>query len=601
MMMGSRFLWKLYAGYSALILLSTAVVGGLVAQRTEQDSLEEIQQSLRARAVLLKDLAAQSLETSPDPTLQERIHMLGTEIDTRLTVIRTDGEVIADSEISPAGMDNHANRPEILAVDLHGIGVATRFSNTMGMNMMYLALPVQDDNYLLGYVRTSLPLSMIDNRLSHLRTVVVLGSGLAGIVALVLGFFLAKRFVKPLTSMTAVAESMACGNYDQRLSIAGKDEIGKLAQALNRMAQSCRNQMEAINTDRNKLSAILAGMVEGVIAIDWNERVVHMNEAAGEILSVSPEESMDKPISVVTPLHEFYETLRNTLYDEIGMKRELRLKTGQRDQIIGMHTSPLYDGQEKLVGAVVVLYDVSELRGLEGILRDFMADASHELKTPITAIRGLVETLIEDREMASEDHERFLVKIQRQSIRLSAIVTDLLMLSRLESENGGFESVPLDLRDIILDSARILTPTDEKRSITLETQAPDTPLEVMGDEEALCQVINNLLDNAFKYTPNGGKVTIRLQSTWNNAVIEVQDTGIGIEPAYKNRIFERFYRVDKARSRELGGTGLGLSIVKQIVLAHGGHVSVNSIPGTGSTFRVSLPLASAPIQTVLHQ
>lgn len=601
MMMRSRFLWKLYAGYSALILLSTVVVGGLIAQRIERDSFEEIQQSLRAQAVLLKDLAAQFFETSPDLTFQERIHALGTEIDTRLTVIRTDGVVIADSKKNPVGMDNHANRPEILAVGLHGVGVVTRFSSNMGIEMMYFALPVQDGNRLLGYVRASLPLSVIDNRLNHLQAVVALGSGLAGIVALVLGFLLARRFLKPLTSMTAVAESMALGNYDQRLSIAGKDEIGKLAQALNRMAKNCHNQMEAINTDRNKLSAILAGMVEGVVAVDWNERVVHMNEAAGQILDVSPEESMDKPIGVVIHLPEFCEALRNTLYDGIEMKRDLRLKTRRRDQVIEMHASPLYGGQGELVGAVVVLYDVSELHRLERILRDFMANASHELKTPITAIRGLVETLIEDREMTSEDHERFLVRIQRQSMRLSSIVTDLLTLSRLESESGGFESVPLDLRDTILDSARILPPAGEKRGISLETQVPDTPLEVAGDEEALCQVINNLLDNAFKYTPDGGQVWIRLQSVGNNAIIEVQDTGIGIEPSHQNRIFERFYRVDKARSRELGGTGLGLSIVKHIVLTHGGHVSVVSIPGTGSTFRVSLPLASAPLPTVLRQ
>ena len=243
------------------------------------------------------------------------------------------------------------------------------------------------------------------------------------------------------------------------------------------------------------------------------------------------------------------------------------------------------------MGAVVVLHDVSRLERLETVRRDFVANASHELKTPITAIRGLVETLIDDKEIAPETQERFLTKIRDQSGRLSAIVTDLLTLSRLEAESGDSRYTPLDLREPVLASAQALTPAAEEKGIVLETQLPDVRVEVAGDNEALGQVVTNLLDNALKYTPKGGKVWVRLTSQSGNAVLEVQDTGIGIEPRDRERIFERFYRVDKARSRELGGTGLGLSIVKHIVLAHNGKVSVDSTPGTGSTFRVSLPLA----------
>jgi two-component system phosphate regulon sensor histidine kinase PhoR len=220
-----------------------------------------------------------------------------------------------------------------------------------------------------------------------------------------------------------------------------------------------------------------------------------------------------------------------------------------------------------------------------------VSNASHELKTPITAIRGLVETLIDDDNIGPSKRERFLTKIRNQSLNLSSIVTDLLALSRLESERGAPEEFPVDLREAVSSEADALSPSSEQKGVVLEVDLPDTPIEVLGDEEALCQVVRNLLDNALKYTPNGGRVDVRVRRDGDEAVLEVQDTGIGIEPADQDRIFERFYRVDKARSRELGGTGLGLSIVKHIVLTHGGHVSVESVPGKGSTFRVSLPLA----------
>jgi two-component system phosphate regulon sensor histidine kinase PhoR len=322
---------------------------------------------------------------------------------------------------------------------------------------------------------------------------------------------------------------------------------------------------------------------------------VHLNEAAGKLLGASPKMSMDKPIWQVTRVWEVSEILGDALRDETDIQRNLQVVTQTKEQLIEMHASSLHDGQGNLVGAVVVLHDVTELHRLEMIRREFVANASHELKTPITAIRGLVETLIDDKELASLKRERFLGKIKDQSMRLSSIVTDLLTLSRLESERSKLEGVPFDLREIVVVSVKPFVSIGEERGIEVETEVPDTPIEIMGDEEALCQVVSNLLDNALKYTPKGGSVWVSLERKGDNGVIEVKDAGIGIEPKNQDRIFERFYRVDKARSRKLGGTGLGLSIVKHIAIAHGGYVTVDSISGMGSTFRVFLPLP--PIDT----
>lgn len=588
----SQFIWKLYAGYSALILFFAVVVVGLVTQRLEHDSRQEIEQSLEARAVLLQDLAGPQFETTSS-AFQGRVRALGDRIGTRLTVIRKDGLVIADSEEDPARMDNHGRRPEVLAADLKGYGLAVRFSDTLGTKMMYLALPVQSQGRLVGYVRTSLPLSVIDERFNYLRAVVLLAVGLASIVALVIGLILARHFVTPLTDMTAVAASMADGDYSQRVATARTDEIGTLARALNQMAESCSHREEVINTDRGKLSAILSGMVEGVVAVNQDERVIHLNEAAGKLLDAWPEDSLDKPIWQVTRVREVSDILRDALRDQTDTRRTLRVATQSRDQFIEMHASPLHDGQGNPVGALAVLHDVSELHRLETVRREFVANASHELKTPVTAIRGLVETLIDDKELGAPTRDRFLGKIKDQCMRLSSIVTDLLTLSRLEADTDEPEGLPFDLREVAIASAKPFTQTGEDRGIHLETQVPDAPLEIAGDEEAIGQLISNLLDNAVKYTPSDGNVSLRVRRQDDNAIIEVEDTGIGIEPEHQDRIFERFYRVDKARSRELGGTGLGLSIVKHIAKAHGGRVTVDSTPGNGSTFRVFLPLSSA--------
>jgi two-component system, OmpR family, phosphate regulon sensor histidine kinase PhoR len=589
-MFRSRILWKLYVGYVALILLSTIVVGVLVSRQAEKETLMEIEQSLNVRAVLLRDVALESFSLSSYLKVQERIRALGNKTNTRFTIIKADGTVLADSKEDPNTMDNHANRPEILLARSHGYGTTTRFSNTIDTKMMYFATSVYTEEVLLGYVRTSLPLSMIDSRLSRVRAIVLFGMGVSIFVALLLGFFIARGFARPLTAMTEIAESISGGNYDQRVSIDRKDEIGSLAKSLNKMARSSRERMETIARDKNKLLAILAGMVEGVVAVDKNETIIHMNEAAARILGLSSQECIDQRVWETIRSQDLCHIFSVTLNEETEIRKKLRIVTGSPDQIVEVHASPFRDAGGELVGAVAVLYDVSELERLETIRRDFIANVSHELKTPITAIRGLVETLISDEEMSPEIHNRFLLKTMDQTIRLSTIVTDLLALSRLESVGIDLIREPIDLRELVNNSMQALLPASEDKSIEVESRIPDEPIEVLGDKEALSQSINNLLDNAIKYNSRNGNVWLRLHKEDGNAVIIIRDTGIGIEPLEQHRIFERFYRVDKARSRQLGGTGLGLSIVKHTILAHGGQLSVESTPGAGSTFHISLPL-----------
>lgn len=589
-MIRSRFSWKLIAGLLLPIFLSTAIVGGIAIRSIEQDSTEEIRRSLAAQAALLRNVAADRLDQPHQSVLKQEVRSLGEEVGTRLTIIDAQGLVLADSQEDPSGMDNHGSRPEILSARSHGSGIATRYSQRLGVTVTYLALPIEDDGRLLGYALASLPLSDINQRLNHLRSVVALGAALAMLAALVLGLAFARNIVKPVRAMTTVAEGMAHGDYNRRLPATRADELGDLARALNRTAENSRNRMETIITDRNKLLSLLKGMVEGVVAVDREERVLQMNSAAGKILGASPETSVSKPIWEVTRVRQVCDTLSRTLRSKSDARDELRLATRSQDQVVEMLASPLLDGEGELAGAVVVLHDVSNLHRLQTVRRDFVANASHELKTPIAAIRALVETLIEDRSMPSADRERFLDKIWNQSMRLSSLVSDLLTLSRLESSPGGPELLPIDLRQPFRAAVQALSSTGEERGVAIHAELPPDPVRVLGDAEALVQLTTNLLDNALKYTGPGGQVWARLTTENGRALIEVQDTGMGIAPQDQARVFERFYRVDKARSRELGGTGLGLSIVKHVAANHHGDVLVESTPGIGSTFRASFPV-----------
>jgi two-component system phosphate regulon sensor histidine kinase PhoR len=590
-MLGSRFFWKLYASYAVLVVLAVSVVGVLTSRRVGQDLLESVERSLSNRATLLAEVAVPALAGVGGDRLQDRVEQLGRDTRTRYTVIRLDGTVIADSEENPSGMDDHGSRPEVLDARQEGRGVSTRFSRTVAASMMYVAVAVRRDGRELGFVRAALPLTAVRQRTAAVQENVLLGGLLAALIALAIGLFVTRRITAPLASMTVAAEAISRGDYQHRVRGGSNDEIGTLASAFNRMAVQLERRMETITEDRSKLLTILGGMVEGVVAVDRDQAIVHLNAAAGRILGVSPERSLGRPIWEVTRVRQVSEAIAHTLTEAGEVTEEVALEVSNQERIVQLHGARLDNGGGGHVGAVLVLHDVTELRRLERVRRDFVANVSHELKTPITAIRGLVDTIIDDQEMPLTVRTDFLRKAQNQAVRLSLLVTDLLTLARLESADGIVEPERLDAREVVGRSVANFRPAAEARHLTLDVDMPQEPVPVLGDPEALELLVNNLLDNAVKYTGEGGQVNVRLASAEGMAWLEVADDGVGISPEHHDRIFERFYRVDQARSRELGGTGLGLSIVKHICKAHHGTISVRSTLGVGSTFEVVLPLA----------
>ncbi|MBN2706328.1 MAG: HAMP domain-containing protein [Deltaproteobacteria bacterium] len=589
----SRLLWKINAIFVTITLLAALIVSALSAHLIKQSTLREVEENLGERCALLGELALPLLGEGKVAELQEKVLALGGETHTRLTIIAPDGTVAADSEKQPESMENHGDRPEIKKAALYAQGVATRLSATLSTDMMYLAQAIRHQQQIIGYARTSLPLTVIDQRINQSRKVIVLGIGVVALLTLLSGFLLARFFIHPLVTMTAMAEALAAGDLSRRLKLRRRDEIGRLARSFNQMAENSQQRIATIEFDRKKLNAILSAMTEGVIAVDHRENIIHINQAAAALLGTDTKSTMGKPIWEITRLPDLFNIISEARKSVGEVKKTMKISHGLRERIIEMHAAPLRDGQEEIVGAMVVMLDVSELRHLETVRRDFVINASHELKTPITAIRALTETMLDDFSgMDDRTKLSFLNKISNQSLRLTAIIVDLMALSRFELEDEWNHRTPVDVGRLLDDSAQSLSPAAESKNITVKICKIEKNLEIEGDENALLQAVTNLLDNAIKYTPEGGRVELRLRGDSRNAIIEVADTGIGIEPEDQERIFERFYRVDKARSRELGGTGLGLSIVRHIIKSHKGRVRVESRPGAGSTFIISLPLTT---------
>ena len=608
-MINSPILWRLYAGYVVVILISTTIAGLLVGRQVTSNEMQELQVSLTVRSEMLAELSRETLMLAESEQnlikLQSTIEVLGRKSDSRLTVIRADGTVIADSRESPTKMDNHLDRPEIIGASKFGQATTIRFSQTVSQNMSYIARRVDSNERALGFVRVSIPLQDIEQKTIQLWWLILLGAASSSVAALVLGFYFAKRFTDPLRNMTEIASAISQGDYERRISISHKDELGILATALNKMARSSAERLMEITVERNRLAKILSSMVEGVIAIDSDRRIIHANHAAvklfGSDLQITdsqiPNLAKDELAWEDIRIPEIIEAVENAFESGEVVMAQMQRAEIINDQVVDIKVSPLMGETNTVTGAVLVLNDVSELASLERIRRDFVANASHELKTPITAIRGLTETMIDDPSMNDETRLRFIRKISIQSMRLSVLVTDLLAISRLEAVQSEQKRDLIDMKDLVKRSvssaisASVEKQQDLRFDFQVDDASQDSKLITMGDMQSLSQIVDNLLDNAIKYTPPGGRIDVSLIAINELIHLQVADTGIGIENLAQQRIFERFYRVDKARSRDLGGTGLGLSIVKNIAEQHGGTVQLESALGVGSTFTITLPLA----------
>ena len=411
---------------------------------------------------------------------------------------------------------------------------------------------------------------------------------LAGaVVALCFGYLLARGVQKSLSEITRVAQSLTCGDFGARVKKLSDDEFGLLGLTLNLLGEEISERMATLSQERTQLAALFAGMVEGIVAIGDDDQILFANSAADRLLRTQASLSRGKQINDVQGLGLLLPVVIQCRTEKKRKHLELTLGDGENVSSLETHASP-FKG-EQTAGVVVVLHDVTELRRLERVRRDFVANVSHELKTPLTSIKGYVETLQSGAKTEPELLDRFLQRIDVNASRLVELVQDILSLARVENQDGRLGKTAVDLTTLARTSVIHHEHAVMTKNISLQVDVSDQVV-VQGDTEAMRQVIDNLLTNAIKYTPDGGSVRLTIGRDGSQAVLRVQDTGVGIPTEHHARIFERFYRVDKHRSREDGGTGLGLSIVKHLVHSMNGKVSVSSTPGHGSTFIVQMHL-----------
>jgi two-component system phosphate regulon sensor histidine kinase PhoR len=584
----SRFFSHLAASYAGLLIVTAVVIGLFVDHHLRRSLLAGFERSLKNSCLLLAPYAAEAFRGKHGEALQADLVRLGRETGFRITLIRPDGTVIGDSFQDPAAMDLHASRPEVLAAERAEFGVSERHSDTVGYPMLYVARRIHDGGAGLGTLRLSMRVSEVAEQLGAARQGVLFGTAVGLLAALGLGLWLARRVSRPIAALTRAAEGLRSGDYASRVDVGTRDEIGVLADALNRLGEEVTSRIARLSQDDAQLRAMLTGMVEGVVAADERDRISFCNEDARRALGLRAGDlvGQDLRARAPAPVTALLDDVRASNAME---RREVTIRGEHGDRVLTLHGSPFTGGGGR--GVVVVAQDVTEMRRLERVRRDFVANVSHELQTPLASIKGFVETLLSGALHDDDHNERFLRRIDANVDRLTRLVADLLSLARIESHADETRRVPVDLRAVLADVLRRHGEALAGRGLDLRVEAPAAGVRVLGDPDALVQVLENLLDNAAKYTPAPGRITVRLSGDEESGFLEVEDTGIGIAPEHHDRIFERFYRVDKARSREVGGTGLGLSIVKNLVFNMGGDVHVESEPGRGAKFVVELEAA----------
>ena len=593
--MRRHLFWQLFPTYLLLVVCALVATTYYHAVSLRRFYQQQTIVNLRTQALLLAPQVATHLEAGRYAEIDALSKTFGRSVGTRITVVLPGGRVIADSFNDPRTMVNHADRKEVRQALAGKVGTQQRYSATLHEEMVYVAVPLTAHGATVGVVRTSLPMFSVVHTLLRVDGQLLFGSVLIAVIAGLITLLVSHRISLPLRTLREGALRFARGDLQHRLPLPDSEELAQLADALNGMAAQLDERIAAILRQRNEQNAILTSMAEGVLAVDMQERIISMNAAAAAMLKLDPTHAIGRFIQEVirnSALERFVVRVlagSQPVEEDIGFYDE-------RDRFLHANGAMLNDGVGATIGAVIVLNDVTRLYHLQKMRSDFVANVSHELRTPITSIKGFVETLMDGSLDDRDEAEHFLQVIARQVDRLDAIIEDLLLLSTVEQgiERSRITVEIARVADIVHGASEVCAVKAAARQVEVRSICPDE-LQFCVNSPLIEQAIINLVDNAIKYSADGSTVTISASGNDREVVIEVADTGCGVADTHLPRLFERFYRVDKARSRKLGGTGLGLAIVKHIAQAHGGSATVTSVIGKGSTFAIHLPMQATEV------
>jgi two-component system phosphate regulon sensor histidine kinase PhoR len=607
--------WRIAVPYVALILLTMTGLALYLSGLVRDAHLADLEVQLTAEARMVGEMLAPFMIRDESGQLlniqaQHYADLLGA----RVTLIGADGIVLGESHEDRTQMDNHLYRPEVQQALSTGQGASIRFSQTVGYDMMYVAIPVMAEGRVAGIARVALPLRQIEANIARLRRAVLSAALLVALVAALLALFIAERTARPVRQLTDVVQRMTRGDLNARLLPLTRDEVGELTRAFNQMSDRLRETINTLIKERSRLTAVMDNMADGVLITDGDGLVRLINPAAARILGADEETPLGRPFAQVVRDHRIIDLWQRC--QERCEEQVEPVEVGHRGTFLQVIVTPLEDAGPKAPGGaavgqlatLVILQDLTRMRCLETVRRDFVSNISHELRTPLASLKALVDTL---RDSALEDPpaaRRFLGRMEIEVDALTQIVRELLELSRIESGQVPLQLAPVAVADVVMPPLERLYPQAERADLRLTADlAPDLPL-VLADVERVQQVVTNLVHNAIKFTPSGGRIQVsgrrflvseqgtvqpealnlkpEMLSPGEWVLIAVEDTGVGIPAHDLPRIFERFYKADRARSG--GGTGLGLAIAKHIVQAHGGHIWAESVEGRGATFYVAL-------------
>ena len=584
--------WRIAVPYVLLILVVMGVLSGYLSVFVRDMYIDGLEERLASNLVLignaLSPAPSEALATGEylDDAAREYAELTGA----RITIIAGDGTVVGESDDDRTRMDNHANRPEVIAALSQERGSSIRHSKTVDLDMLYVALPVAREDGTVDVVRAALPLASVEKHVGELSRTTLLAALVAVLLAAVLATVIAERTTQPVRRLTQAAEDMAEGRLDRRILITSRDEIGTLARALNKTAQVLQDTISTLAAEQGHLQAILEHMADGVIITDEMGQVSLINPAAGQLLETTQELALKRTFAQVVRDHRL-----------IALWEECRRQGDGQSKVIEMETRQIFlqaiitpFPENRTSSYLVILQDLTSIRRLQTVRRDFISNISHELRTPLAGLKALVDTL---RDGAMDDPpaaERFLNRIEVEVDSMTQMVEELLELSRIESGQVPVELVPTALSEVVVDAAERLRPQAERAGLDLIIEMDPNLPRVVADPTRIRQVITNLVHNAIKFTPADGVVHVSAVTSSSDVIVSVRDTGVGIPREDLPRIFERFFKADRARSG--GGTGLGLAISKHIIQAHGGRIWVESDEGRGSTFYFALPVVN-PVLT----
>jgi two-component system phosphate regulon sensor histidine kinase PhoR len=577
--------WRITIWFVLLIIVIMAVLGAYLTNSVRSSQLNGLRTQLGNEAKItavttLPYLGDQASGGNLDALAKE----LGSQIHARVTIIALDGTVLGDSDEDPATMENHARRPEVQDALSLGIGESTRYSTTLGKQMMYVAVPIAKQSEVLGVARVALPLTQVESSVNRIIITIIIAMAIASMLVIIAAWLIARMTTQPIRELTRASREIATGEFGHWIRVSTKDESAQLSHAFNEMSSNLKSMVDTISEDRAKLMSILDNMADGVILTDPEGNVVLTNRMVRSLFSIKDVSTEVKPLIEIIREHELNDTLKASL--ETGHEQVTQFESSTSNRYLRAIALPV--DQDKARGALVLIQDLTELRSLQTMRRELVGNISHELRTPLAGIKAMVETLqdgaIDDRGTAND----FLSRVEDEVDRLTQLVTELTELSRIETGRAELDIKPVNLNNLVETVITQLDPQAERQGLNIEKElATDLPA-VPTDSERIRQVIANLVHNAIKFTDSGGRITIKTAVEGESVNVAISDTGIGIAAEDLPHVFERFYKVDKARTGQ--GTGMGLAIAKHIVEAHNGRIWVESETGRGSTFTFNLPL-----------